>query len=211
MNIKRDKFTLLVFFLLLTFLSGLFIGCSRSETYADAEKEGKYRGTSKHLKGHYGIKFPEENHFETSAKESVLGGKDAKAKRRPSVYMEVEIQPKDDKTLEVKYAPGDMPWGEISGKTFTMKYDEKTGKAKGKDADGYEWEIQFESEKTDIYTPAYTVDHAYDSSYRDIEMSYVKREKSGALGMGKEVMEGYTWFSDVGYEFTDEELVDTFR
>lgn len=207
MNIKRDKFTLLVFFLLLTFLSGLFVGCTREDRYADAEKEGKYRGTSEHLKGYYMIEFPEENHFETGAKESVLNGKDAKGKRRPSVHMDVKIQPKDGKTLEVQY----QPYGEPSEKTFTMKYDEKTGKAKGKDADGYEWEIQFESEKVAKYAPTSLGGHVYDSSTRYVEMSYIKREKSGALGMGKEIMEGYSSLSNAQYVFEDEAEIEKER
>ncbi len=214
MNIKRDKLTLLASFLLLMFLSGLFAGCLSYEGggYATKEKEGKYRGPSEHLKGLYDLKFPEENHFETDAKESVLNGKDAKAQRRPEVRMLVDIHPKDDKTLEVKYRPS----GETSEKTFTMKYDEKTGKAKGKDADGYEWEIQFESEKQDKYedyddSGMKHVLSTYKRSRRYIEMSYIKREKSGALGMGKEVMEGYSIASGANYAFTDEALKEENR
>ena len=134
MNAKKVIYVSLMMLLLL-----FSIGCDGGGSSNKYEPK-PYKGSTKSLEGTY--------HVRMSGKETGLpvpfAGRDEK-----NTYDNgnIHVTMKDEKTLEMDYTPDKLwdndPAGKYKRKPFKMNYDKKTGKATGRDDEGYDWEIDF--------------------------------------------------------------------
>ena len=134
MNTKKALYVFLMMMLLL-----LSIGCDGGGHSSKYEPK-PYKGSTKSLEGTY--------HVSMSGKEKGLLVPFA-GRNEQNTYDngKIHVTMKDEKTLEMDYTPDKLwdndPAGKYKRKPFKMNYDKKTGKATGRDDEGYDWEIDF--------------------------------------------------------------------
>ena len=134
MNKKKALYVFLMMLLLL-----LSVGCDGGDHSSKYEPK-PYKGSTKSLEGTY--------HVRMSGKETGLLVPFA-GRNEQNTYDNgnIHVTMKDEKTLEMDYIPDKLwdndPAGKYKRKPFKMNYDKKTGKATGRDDEGYDWEIDF--------------------------------------------------------------------
>lgn len=130
----QEKKTLCVFLMLVLLL--LSVGCDGGSS---TPKNGPYKGSARKLEGTYQVDMTGEKHTPNPLRP-----------RQKETSMErgnIKITMQDPKTLEMSYEPTSYYASDeskqVPRKPFKLDYDKKTGKATGKDDEGYEWEIEF--------------------------------------------------------------------
>ena len=134
MNAKKVIYVSLLMLLLL-----FSIGCDGGGSSNKYEPK-PYKGSTKKLEGTY--------HVRMSGKEKGLPVPIAgQSEQNTYDNGNIHVTMKDEKTLEMDYTPDKLwdndPAGHYKRKPFKMNYDKKTGKATGKDDEGFNWEIEF--------------------------------------------------------------------
>ncbi len=152
---RAKKYIPVIFILLLSLLMTGCDDCDSDSTYA-------FGGPPDPLKGRYILAMKQEIQ---SATDKISGTEPAHRK----IEQTMDISVKDPTTLIAKFGP--------DGEPFYLDYDAKNGIAKGKDSQGYAWEIQFAGE------------HTYNGNDFVI-MKSVKRTRTSPLGLGSDNMHG---------------------
>lgn len=156
--LARKYISIVLILLLSIFVTGCEDACESCE-----DSLTSFQGDPGPLKGSYLITMKQDIQ---STSDKLLGKKPERREFDSAMTIDV----KDPKTLMAKIEP--------DGEPFYLDYNPKTGVAKGKDSQGYNWEI------------AFAVDHEakYDEEY--IVMDSIKRTGTSLLGVGSDTAKG---------------------
>ncbi|MBP5199089.1 MAG: hypothetical protein J6Z82_00355 [Schwartzia sp.] len=134
MNAKKALYVFLMLLLLL-----FSIGCDGDGKPFKYEPK-PYKGSTNKLEGTYHVRMSGEE-------KGLLVPFAGQNEKNTYDNGKIHVTKKDEKTLEMDYTP-DLLWdrdpnSSRSRKPFKLDYDPKTGKATGRDDQGYDWEIDF--------------------------------------------------------------------
>lgn len=134
MNMKKALYVFLMMLLLL-----FSIGCDGGGRFSKYEPK-PYKGSTKNLEGTYHVRM---NGKEKGIPMPMAGQSETNTYDNGKIHVTM----KDEKTLEMDYTP-ELLWDNDPSRTrsrtpFKLDYDKKTGKATGRDNEGYDWEIDF--------------------------------------------------------------------